>query len=68
MAKHAVEFKRIVEFESKGKRWRKVTGAESKQFKEAVRDTYESSPGVPTFGFFVPVDAKPIEPEPAKAD
>lgn len=63
MATFKIKFKRVVEYEADGKRWRKITGAEAKTYAKdvAVRDTYESSPGVPTFGWFVPVDAKPDE-------
>lgn len=63
MATHKVKFKRVVEYEADGKRWRKVTGAEAKQYAkaDAVRDTYESSPGVPSYAYFVSVDAKLIE-------
>lgn len=32
MATHKVKFKRVVEYEADGKRWRKVTGAEAKQY------------------------------------
>jgi|GEM_PF-6543448 len=62
-----VRFKKVVEFENAGKRYRKATSAEAKKFQGAVRDTYETAPGVPSYGWFVPVDAKPVQPtEPAK--
>ena len=63
MSSDAIRFKKVIEYENAGKRYRKVTGAEAKTYEFAVRDTYETAAG-PTFGFFVPVEAKP-KPEPA---
>jgi hypothetical protein len=56
-----VTFTKVTEYEHSHskQRYRKVSGSEAAKFDDAVRDTYESAPKVPSYGWFVPVTSTP---------